>query len=140
MRIRDGFIEKVVWRADIVAVIRHYLGKENVRQRSVGYEFVALCPFHGERTPSFTITSRKQFYHCFGCGAHGRSINFVQAMEHIESYTDAALRVVEITKLSIPTGKTNLVRARRRVRTSAQKRTKRLARAERAKASIARDT
>jgi DNA primase len=131
-----GFIDKVLWRTDIVTVIQHYLGKKNIRQRGNKGEFVTLCPFHRERTPSFTITRVKQFYHCFGCGAHGRSINFVQAMEHIESYTDAALRVVEITKSSIPSGKTNLVRARRRVRKSARKRKERLARAKRTETRI----
>lgn len=137
MRRHQGFIDKVLWRTDIVTVIQHYLGKENVRQRGDKGEFVTLCPFHRERTPSFTITQVKQFYHCFGCGAHGRSINFVQRMENIESCIDATLRVVEITKLTIRSGKTNLVRARRRVRKSARKRKERLARAEWTKARIA---
>ncbi|MGY8961828.1 MAG: CHC2 zinc finger domain-containing protein, partial [Alphaproteobacteria bacterium] len=53
-------------------------GVKTVRQ---GREVKALCPFHDERTPSFTVNEDKGFYHCFGCGAHGDVIDFVQAIE-----------------------------------------------------------
>ena len=44
-----------------------------------GANYLGLCPFHGEKTPSFTVSPSKQFYHCFGCGAHGNAIGFLMA-------------------------------------------------------------
>jgi DNA primase len=75
-RIPEDFIETLLERIDIAEVVG-----SRVDLRSAGRgEFKALCPFHDERSPSFTVSSDKQFYHCFGCGAHGTAIGFL--MEH----------------------------------------------------------
>ncbi len=73
--IPKSFIQDLLNRLDIVDVIERY-----VPLKKAGANFVACCPFHNEKSPSFTVSQSKQFYHCFGCGAHGTSIGFV--MEH----------------------------------------------------------
>src|SRR5579885_610998 len=74
--IRDTQIEEVRSRADIVEVIGAH-----VRLRKAGRNFVGLCPFHNEKTPSFTVNREKGFFHCFGCGAGGTVFNFLMKME-----------------------------------------------------------
>ena len=74
-RIPDSFIEEVLARSDIVDVVGRY-----VQLKKGGANLLGLCPFHGEKSPSFTVSPAKQFYHCFGCGAHGTAIRFL--MEH----------------------------------------------------------
>ncbi len=74
-KIPQAFIDQVLNQTDIVDLINEY-----VELKSKGKEYIACCPFHGEKTPSFTVSPEKQFYHCFGCGAHGTAINFL--MEH----------------------------------------------------------
>ena len=74
-KIPQAFIDQVLNQTDIVDLIGGYIELKNK-----GKEHIACCPFHGEKTPSFTVSSEKQFYHCFGCGAHGTAINFL--MEH----------------------------------------------------------
>ena len=73
--IPKSFIQDLLNRLDIVDVIEHY-----VQLKKAGANYVACCPFHNEKSPSFTVSQSKQFYHCFGCGAHGTAIGFV--MEH----------------------------------------------------------
>ena len=73
--IPKSFIQELLNRLDIVDVIERYLPL-----KKAGANFVACCPFHNEKSPSFTVSQSKQFYHCFGCGAHGTAIGFV--MEH----------------------------------------------------------
>jgi DNA primase len=73
--IPKSFIQDLLNRIDIVDVIERY-----VPLKKAGANFVACCPFHNEKSPSFTVSQSKQFYHCFGCGAHGTAIGFV--MEH----------------------------------------------------------
>ncbi len=73
--IPKNFIQDLLNRLDIVDVIERY-----VPLKKAGANFVACCPFHNEKSPSFTVSQSKQFYHCFGCGAHGTAIGFV--MEH----------------------------------------------------------
>jgi DNA primase len=73
--IPKSFIQDLLNRLDIVDVIERY-----VPLRKAGANYVACCPFHTEKSPSFTVSQSKQFYHCFGCGAHGTAIGFV--MEH----------------------------------------------------------
>lgn len=73
--IEQSFIQELLERIDIVDVVtRHF------QLRKAGANYTACCPFHNEKTPSFTVNSSKQFYHCFGCGRHGNAINFL--MEH----------------------------------------------------------
>ncbi|GAB0150454.1 hypothetical protein McPS_31940 [Marichromatium sp. PS1] len=74
-KIPPEFIDDLLTRVDIVDVIG-----ARVQLRKAGKEFQARCPFHEEKTPSFTVSPAKQFYHCFGCGAHGTAIGFL--MEH----------------------------------------------------------
>lgn len=74
-RIPQYFIDDLVARADIVDVVG-----SAVKLKKSGRNWHGLCPFHNEKTPSFTVSQDKQFYHCFGCGAHGNAIGFL--MEH----------------------------------------------------------
>jgi DNA primase len=74
-RIPRAFIDELLARTDIVEVIG-----SRVQLKKAGREWKANCPFHGEKTPSFTVSQQKQFYHCFGCGAHGTALTFL--MEH----------------------------------------------------------
>ena len=77
MRISDKSIKEVLLRADILSVVSNY-----VRLKPVGRNYVALCPFHKEKTPSFTISPQKQLYHCFGCGAGGTVVDFLMKIEN----------------------------------------------------------
>lgn len=70
--ISQKFIKTVLDAIDIVDVVRRY-----VSLKKGGTNYVGLCPFHNEKSPSFTVSQAKQFYHCFGCGVHGTVINFV---------------------------------------------------------------
>jgi DNA primase len=74
-QIPDGFVHDVIARTDIVEVVGRH-----VELRKGGANLLGLCPFHGEKSPSFTVSPSKQFYHCFGCGAHGDVLRFL--MEH----------------------------------------------------------
>jgi DNA primase len=74
--IPKSFIQDLLNRLDIVDVVERYL-----QLKKAGANYVACCPFHNEKSPSFTVSQSKQFYHCFGCGAHGTAISFV--MEHV---------------------------------------------------------
>ncbi len=74
-RIPRSFIDELMTRIDIVDLIDSY-----VSLRKIGRNYTACCPFHTEKTPSFTVSQEKQFYYCFGCGAHGTAIGFL--MEH----------------------------------------------------------
>ena len=70
--IPESFINELLNRVDVVDIIN-----KRVPLKKAGANFVACCPFHQEKTPSFSVSPSKQFYHCFGCGAHGDVINFV---------------------------------------------------------------
>lgn len=73
--IAQPFIQELLDRIDIVDVVAKHL-----QLKKAGANFTACCPFHNEKTPSFTVNPSRQFYHCFGCGRHGNAINFL--MEH----------------------------------------------------------
>ena len=68
----EGFIQEVLSRTDIAEIVGRH-----VALRKGGANLLGLCPFHGEKSPSFTVSPAKQFYHCFGCGAHGDAIRFL---------------------------------------------------------------
>ena len=74
-RIPQHFIDELVARTDIIEVIG-----SRVQLKRAGREYKACCPFHDEKTPSFTVSADKQFYHCFGCGAHGTALGFVMEL------------------------------------------------------------
>jgi DNA primase len=86
--IPKSFIQDLLNRLDIVDVIDRY-----VPLKKAGANYVACCPFHNEKSPSFTVSQSKQFYHCFGCGAHGTAIGFVMehtGMGYVEAIEDLA--------------------------------------------------
>jgi len=86
--IPESFKQDLLNRVDIVDLIERH-----VRLKKAGANFVACCPFHNEKSPSFTVSPSKQFYHCFGCGAHGNAISFVmeyQGLGYVEAVTDLA--------------------------------------------------
>src|SRR6266702_2624152 len=86
--ITNEFIQTLLSRVDIVAVVDRY-----VPLKKAGTNFVACCPFHSEKTPSFTVSPSKQFYHCFGCGAHGTAIGFLieySGLGFVEAVKDLA--------------------------------------------------
>ena len=98
--IPDSFIEELLARSDIVDII-----ERRVPLKRVGHEFQACCPFHNEKTPSFTVSPKKQFYHCFGCGAHGSAIGFLMQFEGLE-FLDAVEDLARAAGLQVPkTGK-----------------------------------
>ncbi|MEO5703010.1 MAG: DNA primase [Gammaproteobacteria bacterium] len=78
-RIPQQFIDELMTRIDIVEVI-----DTRVPLRKAGREYTACCPFHDEKSPSFTVSQQKQFYHCFGCGAHGTALGFLMEYEHLD--------------------------------------------------------
>lgn len=91
MAIPNHFIQELLNRIDIVDVV-----DGAVPLKKAGANYVACCPFHGEKTPSFTVSPTKQFYHCFGCGAHGTAIGFLmeyQGLSFVEAVEDLAKRI-----------------------------------------------
>ncbi len=94
--IPQAFIQDLLARVDIVDVVGH-----SVKLKKAGANFLGLCPFHGEKTPSFTVSPSKQFYHCFGCGAHGSAIGFL--MEHGGlGYVDAIEELARSVGVTVP--------------------------------------
>jgi DNA primase len=94
--IPDSFIEELLARVDIVEVI-----ERRVPLKRAGREFQACCPFHDEKTPSFTVSPQKQFYHCFGCGEHGSAIRFLMNFEGLE-FVDAIEDLARQAGLEVP--------------------------------------
>src|ERR1043165_5037797 len=96
-RIPRQFIDDLMLRSDIVEVI-----DARVPLKKGGKDYKACCPFHQEKSPSFTVSADKQFYHCFGCGAHGTVIGFLmeyERMSFLEAVEELARRAgVEIPK------------------------------------------
>lgn len=82
-RIPQQFIDDLLARTDIVSLI-----DQRVRLKKAGKNYSACCPFHNEKSPSFTVSQDKQFYHCFGCGAHGNAISFLMEYDKLE-FVDA---------------------------------------------------
>ena len=86
--IPQSFIQDLLGRVDIVDVVDRH-----VKLKRAGANYVACCPFHAEKTPSFTVSQAKQFYHCFGCGAHGTAVGFLMeygGMGFVEAVKDLA--------------------------------------------------
>lgn len=96
MRIPEDKIEEIRNAVDIVDYINQI-----VPLRKVGRNYVGLCPFHAEKTPSFTISPDKQLYHCFGCGAGGNIFNFVMQFEKV-SFFEAVKKVAEYAGIELP--------------------------------------
>ncbi len=94
--IPDSFIDELLARVDIVDVI-----ERRVPLKKAGREWTACCPFHDERTPSFYVSPAKQFFHCFGCGAHGSAIKFLMDYERLE-FPDAVEELAQSVGLTVP--------------------------------------
>ena len=95
-RIPQSFIDELMTRVDIVEVI-----DTRVPLKKAGREYTACCPFHNEKTPSFTVSPNKQFYHCFGCGAHGTAVGFLMEYEHL-SFPEAIEELARQLGLEVP--------------------------------------
>ncbi|HVT31654.1 MAG TPA: DNA primase [Rhodanobacteraceae bacterium] len=95
-RIPEKFIDELLARVDIVDVIQ-----ERVPLKKSGRDWSARCPFHDERSPSFTVSPAKQFYHCFGCGAHGSAIGFLMNYDRLE-FPDAVEELASRAGLKVP--------------------------------------
>jgi DNA primase len=95
-RIPKSFIDELVARADIVEVVG-----ARVTLKRAGSNYKGLCPFHGEKTPSFTVSPSKGFYHCFGCSAHGTAIGFLMAYDNLE-FPEAVEALAEMMGLEVP--------------------------------------
>jgi len=95
-RIPEQFIDDLLARVDIVDVIQ-----ERVPLKKAGRDWSARCPFHDERSPSFTVSPAKQFYHCFGCGAHGSAIGFLMNYDRLE-FPDAVEELANRAGLKVP--------------------------------------
>jgi len=88
MALSDSFVQELLNRIDVIGII-----DKRVQLKKRGANFIACCPFHDEKTPSFTVSPSKQFYHCFGCGAGGNAINFLieyEGLTFIDSITELA--------------------------------------------------
>jgi len=95
-RIPQAFIDDLLERTDLVELIQRH-----VSLKKSGSEFSACCPFHAEKTPSFYVSPQKQFYHCFGCGAHGTAISFLMEYENL-SFPEAIEQLADWAGLEVP--------------------------------------
>ena len=96
--IPQGFIQDLLARVDLVDVVGRY-----VQLKKAGQNFLGLCPFHSEKSPSFTVSPSKQFFHCFGCGAHGTAVGFL--MEHRGlGFVDAVRELAQQAGMKVPEG------------------------------------
>ena len=94
--IPDSFKQDLLNRVDIVDVVSRY-----VQLKKGGANYLGLCPFHNEKTPSFTVSPAKQFYHCFGCGVHGNAIGFLMAYSTL-GYIDAIKELAASVGMQVP--------------------------------------
>src|SRR6185503_16622095 len=94
--IPESFKQDLLIRVDIVDVVSRY-----VQLKKAGANHLGLCPFHNEKTPSFTVSAAKQFYHCFGCGAHGNAIGFLMSHSGL-GYIDAIKELAASVGMQVP--------------------------------------
>jgi len=94
--IPQDFIDDLIDRIDIVEVIGR-----RVQLKKAGREYKAPCPFHNEKTPSFTVSPQKGFYHCFGCGAHGTALGFLLEYDRLE-FPEAVEELAHIAGVTVP--------------------------------------
>ncbi len=96
MSIPQTFIQELLARADVVEIVGRY-----VQLKKGGANFMGLCPFHGEKSPSFSVSPAKQFYHCFGCGKNGNAISFL--MDHVGmTFVEAVKDLAQQYGLQVP--------------------------------------
>src|SRR6187549_533437 len=94
--IPQQFIQDLLQRVDVVDVVDRY-----VKLKRAGSNYTACCPFHSEKSPSFTVSPTKQFYHCFGCGAHGTAISFLMNYDRLE-FIDAVEELAKRVGMEVP--------------------------------------
>ncbi|BFU61165.1 MULTISPECIES: DNA primase [Rodentibacter] len=90
------FIDDLLTKSNIIDVIN-----SRVKLKKAGRDYQACCPFHHEKTPSFTVSEKKQFYHCFGCGAHGNAISFLMDYDKLE-FVEAIEELAAMVGLEVP--------------------------------------
>jgi DNA primase len=95
-RIPREFIDDIIARTDIIELI-----DSRVRLKKAGRNHQACCPFHDEKSPSFTVSQDKQFYHCFGCGAHGNVISFLMEFDRLE-FPEAIEELAQYHSIEVP--------------------------------------
>ncbi|RUR26863.1 DNA primase [Vreelandella andesensis] len=95
-QIPQRFIDDLLDRVDVVEVVG-----ERVQLKKAGRNYSGLCPFHQEKTPSFTVSADKQFYHCFGCGAHGNALRFLMEYDKLP-FPDAVEQLASRLALDVP--------------------------------------
>src|SRR5579862_6519706 len=95
-RIPRAFIDELIARSDIVELI-----SARVPLKRAGREYKACCPFHDEKTASFWVSPDKQFYHCFGCGAHGTAVGFLMAYDRL-SFPEAVEELATRHGINVP--------------------------------------
>jgi DNA primase len=96
IRIPQTFIDDLLARTDIVGIIEPF-----ITLKKTGANYVACCPFHQEKTPSFTVSPSKQIYHCFGCGVGGNAISFLMEYEHLD-FMDAVKTLASQSGMNLP--------------------------------------
>ncbi|MGY8794292.1 MAG: DNA primase, partial [Woeseiales bacterium] len=94
--IPQHFIDDLISRADVAEVVGR-----RVQLKKAGKEFKGCCPFHDEKTPSFSVVPDKGFYHCFGCGAHGTAISFLMEHDHMD-FVDAVESLANTMGIEVP--------------------------------------
>ncbi len=111
MPIPDTFVDELIERSDIVDVVSQY-----VQLTKKGGNLFGLCPFHNEKTPSFSVSPDKQIFHCFGCGKGGNVLSFIRAIENL-SFPDAVRFLAEKNGMTVPeeSGSQELPRQRKRM-------------------------
>ena len=99
MSLPEGFVEEL---RNSVPLSKIILNKVKLEKR--GKNFIGLCPFHKEKTPSFNVVDNEGYYHCFGCGAHGDLITFIRNTENL-SFIEAINKIAQISGINIPQSK-----------------------------------
>ena len=106
-RIPQDFIDDLVQRIDIGEIIGN-----RIDIKKAGKEYKANCPFHGEKTPSFTVSPEKGFYHCFGCGAHGTALGFLMEYERL-TFIEAIEELAKVVGIDVPKTKEDKIKNKR---------------------------
>lgn len=110
MPLPDSFLQELMARSDIESVVSSYV---NMKRR--GRNLVGLCPFHGEKTPSFTLYPETSSFYCFGCGAGGDVITFIKRIENLD-YIDAVRFLADRAGMKMPENDVNDATSRLRTR------------------------
>ena len=108
-RIPQDFIDDLVQRVDIGEIIGN-----RIDIKKAGKEYKANCPFHGEKTPSFTVSPEKGFYHCFGCGAHGTALGFLMEYERL-TFIEAIEELAKTVGVDVPKTKEDKIKNKRNI-------------------------